>query len=204
MFKIINGIAQWWFSFIHAGDALNYTEIKSDGEINLHGTARVTKKSWIDAGGMRSPGLKPATFVLKGIVGAWEFSDAAAGNEESISGVWTIPKEMELGSVITFKLNWFANGVSPGNCEWQLEYLWIKENEDETAAAQGTVTTTSTASATSNGMVNATFSGIDAPDSDDKGLFFRITRLSVSGNDTIAAAVWLRGRSILYTADSLG
>ena len=45
---------------------------------------------------------------------------------------------------------WSADGISPGDCEWQLEYLWIDEDENTCGAAQETLTSTATASSTAN------------------------------------------------------
>lgn len=186
------------------GDGTNYTEIKTDGEINLHGTARTTNAVWIDAGGLKAPGLKPATFISHGINGAWQFSDAVAGNEKQISGTIRIPKRMDRGVAPTFTIGWSADGVSPGVCRWQLEYLWTSPNEDTTAAAQETLTIDSTASSTSNGLVLAEITGIDIPSATDACLHFRITRLSAHANDTITDTTELLGVCLGFTSNKLG
>ena len=190
---------------LHVGDqATNYFKVADDGEITLVGTARVKKQHWIGADALREPGAKPASFVAHGLKGAWEFADASSGNEEQISGTFKIPTDMDISVAPTFNIGWSAAGSSPGNSKWQLEYLWLAANEDTTAAAQETLTTISTASATSNGLVIATFSGIDLPTSSDKALFWRITRLSASGDDTISDDIHLHGIYIclLYTSPS--
>jgi len=190
---------------LHVGDqSTNYFKVADDGEVTLVGTARVKKQHWIGADALREPGAKPASFVAHGLKGAWEFADAASGSEEQISGTFKIPTDMDISVVPTFNIGWSAAGSSPGNSKWQLEYLWIAGNEDTTAAAQETLTTISTASATSNGLVIASFSGIDLPTSSDKALFWRITRLSASGDDTISDVVHLHGIYIEYTANKLG
>lgn len=186
------------------GNSTDYLNLASDGELSLIGTARVKKTSWIDAGALKAPGAKPATFVESGLAGSWEFGDEIEANQEHIAGIWKIPADLDRTEAVTMKVHWYANGVSPGNCTWQLEYLWIGLGEDETAAAQETLSVNSTASAISNGMVNAQFTGIDLPDASDSGFFFRITRLSGSASDTIAANVYLRGRAMVYYADKLG
>lgn len=185
-------------------DNTNYISFASDGELSLTGTARIKKTSWIDAGALRAPGDKPATSVESGLACAWEFGNEVEANQEHVSGVWKIPADMEKSEGITMKLNWYANGISPGNCRWQLEYLWIALNEDETGSAQETLAVDSTASSTSNGMTNVEFTGIDTPASNDSGLFFKITRLSGHANDTISDSTYLRGRAIIYTSNKLG
>jgi len=57
------------------GDGTNYTEIKSDGSLVFHGTARTKKSIWIQAESLRAPGTNGATFTDAGITGAWEFAD---------------------------------------------------------------------------------------------------------------------------------
>jgi len=187
------------------GGPINYAEFKSDGELNLHGTARVKKDLWVGANGIKAPGAKPATFVEDGLTGCWEFADqAVAGNQEQVSGTIKIPLDMDRSVEPTYNIGWHANGISPGNCKWQFEYLWVGANEDVTAAAQETLTIVSTASATSNGLVVAQVSGIDLPSSTDKAMFWRITRLSADPQDTIAAVTHMRGQFFQYTADKLG
>jgi len=189
---------------LHVGDqATNYLKIANDGELTLVGTARVKKKIYIDANGIRAPGAKPATFVEDGLTGCWEFADAIEANQESVSGTLLILPDMDRSMPITLNVGWHANGVSPGNCKWQLEYLWISPNEDVTAGAQETLTKVSTASATSDGLVIAEITGIDLPSSTDKALFWKLTRLSADAEDTISDVVHLRGQFFEYTSNKL-
>jgi len=172
--------------------------------LTMEGDSRVEKVHWIGANGIKAPGAKPATFVEDGLTGCWEFADAIEANQESISGTVKIPNDMDRSVVPKFGIGWHANGVSPGDCEWQFEYLWIAPNEDVTAAAQETLTATSTASATSDGLVVAEITGIDLPSGTDTAMFWRVTRLSAHANDTIAAVTHLRGNYFKYTANKLG
>ena len=167
------------------------------------GTGRVTIDQWIGSAGVRAPGLKKATYVLHGLTGVWQFSDASAGNEEQVSGTLKIATSMDRTVVPTMTIGWSADGVSPGNCEWQFEYLWIGANEATNAGAQETLTEATAASTTSNGLVFTTFSGIDLPGATDQAMLFRVTRLS-AGNDTIVDTVELRGMKFTYTINKLG
>jgi len=64
------------------GGTTNYVEIKSDGEVNLHGTARVKQGIWVDANGIKAPGAKPATEISHGDLEAsdrnfaWRFGNS--------------------------------------------------------------------------------------------------------------------------------
>jgi len=186
------------------GGITDYTEIKDDGEILRHGTARVKKDLWIGANGIKAPGSKPATFVEDGLTGCWEFADAIEANQEQVSGTIKIPLDMDITVVPTFNIGWHANGANPGNCKWQFEYLWAAPNEDVTAAAQETLTVVSTGSATSNGLVVAEVTGIDLPSSTDKAMFWRVTRLSSDVQDTISAVTHMRGQFFQYTSNKFG
>ena len=195
----INGLSEFG-----DGGTTNYASFATDGELSLHGTARVTECMWLSAGGIKAPGSKPATFVECGLTGAWQFADAIEANQESVSGTLKIPCNMDKTVAPLFHIGWSANGVSPGNCEWQLEYFWLGPNDDTCAAAQETLTSTSTASSTSDGFVFVTFTGIDLPDSTDLAMLWKITRLSADGNDTIADTVEMRGAAFTRTVNKLG
>ena len=103
-----------------------------------------------------------------------------------------------------FHIKWSADGVSPGNCEWQVEYLYRAPNEDTTAAAQDTETIVVAASATANGLVNSNTLALDLPSATDVLLQVRLTRLAGVGNDTIADTVELHGFTFHFTSNKLG
>jgi len=192
-------------AYIGDGGTTNYLEIKSDGEINLHGTARVTKDLWIDASGIKAPGSKPATEISFGALEttAWQFSDeGVAGNQQTVS--WRIAPlyDMDRSVAPVIRIGW--SSASSGNCEWQLEYRWLSEDEDCTAAAEETLTVIDAASTTSNGLVITTVSGINAPSSTDASIIFRLKRLSAGANDTISDTVELHGICFNYTSNKLG
>ena len=169
--------------------------------VELIGTARVKKVRYIDSNSIRGWFSNGASYVESGISGVWRFDDALAGSEKIVFGTTKIPDDMDRSEVATLKIGWSANGVSPGNCEWQLEYLWLSPGDDTTGSAEETLTTTGTASATSDGLVITAFTGIDLPSSTNQALLWKITRLSASANDTISGNVDMRGAIIEYTAN---
>ncbi len=160
---------------------------------------------WIAAENLKAPGLKPATWISQGIGGAWSFSDeGVAGNQQQVSGRIRIPYRMDRTIAPTICIGWSADGVSPGDVEWQFEYAWESEDEDTASIAQETLTITDTASATSNGLVDTSLSGVDIPSDTDICGVFRLTRLSAGGNDTIADSVELIGMEMRFAANKLG
>lgn len=189
------------------GETASQTSFDSLGFMTMAGEARVTVDLYITASGVKAPGANPAAFVEYGLTGAWEFDDQnVEGNQESISGTLKLPTQMDKSVAPVFKVGWSANGVSPGICEWQLEYLYLAPGEDTTAVAQETLDTSTSgiASSTSEGLVITAFSGMDLPSATDQAMLFKITRLSAGGDDTIADTVELRGMLFMHTRNTLG
>ena len=193
---------------LHIGDGgtTDYTEIKADGEINLHGTARVTNALWIGAEGVRAPPItKPATYVEHGIAGAWEFSDAT---DDTIIATMRIPNRMDRGVAPSITLGWSSTTQS-AFCEWQIEYLWRSADEDTTAGADDTLLSStdadaSVSSATAEGLVLSTFPLV-APSATDACLHLRIKRRADLVADTINGdTVELLGICLSFTSDKLG
>lgn len=203
-FTYDRGILVFGDAKIGDGGSTNYTEIKDDGEINLHGTARVQNKLWLNSAGLKAPGAKPASHILHGIDGAWEFSNEIEANQETVSGSMRVPNRLDITVAPKILIGWSADGISPGDCKWQLSYLWTSPGEDTTGAAQEVLTIVSTASATANGLVLAEFTGVDAPSATDACLHFEIKRLSGDAQDTIADTVELLGVCQSFTTNKLG
>lgn len=182
-------------------DTTNYAKFDTDGNLTLYGTARNKKVDWIGANVIKGWFSDSATFVESGITGAWEFSDNAS---EKVMGTIKLPNDMDFSVAPSLFIGWSTDSANAGNCEWQLEYLYIGIDEDTTASAQETLTVTSAASSTSNGFVMVEFTGIDVPSSTDKAILWRLTRLGSDANDTISDTVELRGLAFQYTANKLG
>lgn len=183
----------------------NYVEIKSDGEINLHGTARVFSALWLGAEGLRAPPLtKPAAFVEVGISAAWEFSDAT---DDTVVANMRIPSRMDRTVAPTISLGWSSPTADPGDdskrAVWQVEYLWTALNESVAAAADGTLSITTSASTVANGLVLSTVTPA-APGATDHCLHTRIKRLGADGADTLGDVAHLSGMCMLFTSDKLG
>ena len=179
--------------------------------VGLSGAAKVVNAIWIDAGGIKAPGAKPADEVPHGELEtpAWSFAnEALEANEETVSFSMRIPNRMDRTVAPTLSIGWSADGADPGVCEWQLEYLWTAPGEDSGAVAQETLYADDSGAATADGLVLTTFTGIDVPSATDVCIHCRIKRLSAAlsgnGTDTIAIAVHLTGICFSWTSDKLG
>jgi len=177
------------------------------GQLELLTTARVTKSIWVNAGGIKSPGGKPPDEIAHGVLEtpAWQFGDeAVAANQEYITFNMEFPEDMDRSVAPVFCVGWSANGISPGNCEWELAYLYTAEDEDTSAGAQDTDTEIDAASATSDGLVITSFDGMDVAGANDICLHGKLRRLSAGVNDTIVDTVELHGIALKYTSNKLG
>jgi len=178
----------------------------TDGAITLLGTARTINALWIDAQAIRAPTTNPAELISHGILEtpAFQFANAIEANQENVTFNMRIPNRMDRSVAPTLSVGWSADGSSPGNCRWQLEYLWTSPGEDTGAGAQEILYVTGTATVTADGFVVSTFTGIDLPSATDFCLHCRITRLSADALDTIVDTVELHGVCFSWTSDKLG
>ena len=172
----------------------------------LAGDGKVFNAIWIDAGGIKSPGAKPATAIAQGVLEtpAWRFSNQAlVANQESVSFSMRIPERMDRTVEPTITVGW-SSTTTAGNVKWQLEYLWRSADESTIAAAQETLTVTSAVSGSAEGFVASTFTGIDIPSGTDICIHCKITRLSADVADTVADDVELHGLCYKWTSNKLG
>lgn len=193
----------------------NYAQVASDGTITLVGDARVLNAEWIDAGGIKSPGAKPATEIAHGALEtpAWQFgAEEVAGNQETVSFNFRIPNRMDrsVAPTITIGIStttiYTNDSVDNESMKFQLEYLYISQDEGTTGAAQETLTAsyTLTASTVAEGFRSLTFTGIDLPSNDDVCIHARLTRLSADAGDTIADDIELHGICFQWMSNKLG
>ena len=183
----------------------NIISLGSGGLIST-GTARTLNALWMDAQSIRAPQTNPAELISHGTLEtpAFQFADAIEANQESVTFNMRVPNRMDRTTASTISTGWSADGSSPGNCRWQLEYLWTAPGEDTGAGAQETLAVTGTAVVVADGMVLTTFVGIDLLSATDICIHCRITRLSADGLDTISDTVELHGVCLGWTSNKLG
>lgn len=187
------------------GGLENYTEIKNNGEIILHGDARVYKEFIVPAGAIKAPGAKPATQTVLGILETpvWQFSnEILVANQESVSFSIKVPEDMDRTIDPVLLIGWSA--PTYGNVKWGAEYLYRTLNEDVTISAQGSQNITVSSSSTSNGFVASSINSFATPDSNDLNIRFKLTRLSASAEDNLTDVVNLEGVVFRYVANKIG
>jgi hypothetical protein len=119
-----------------------------------------------------------------------------------------MPQDMDRTDAPEFRIGWASATADPGDDSkqvvWQVEYLYRTSNEDTTAAAQETLTATTSASTTANGLTITSITGVDLPAANDQIVFLRIKRLGANAADTLGDDCALLGFGIKYTSDRLG
>lgn len=192
------------FGSLNVGDSINYTEIKTDGEINLHGTGRVIKYTWIPAQGLAAHGAKAATWVTfaNGISGAWQFADNA---DNAITFQMMVPVDMDLTESSTICTGWSSPVIS-GDCYWDIEYLITTINDDTDALASDSSGALHTSSATAggDGLIRSDLITIaaDTFTATDLCLHASLTR-DVSG-DALGDVAHIHGVAFGYTSNKYG
>ncbi len=197
------------------GDGTNKLAVAADGELTLHGTARVTRDLWVNAAGMKAPGAKPATAIAHGALEtpAWRFgNEGVEANEETVSFDLKPPPDMDRSVAPEFCVGWSTTTTDPGDdseqVEWQLEYRYTQPGEDTTAAAEETLYATGSASTVAEGLVATPVTGVNLPHASDMCLHCRLKRLSSASAgdqaDTVADDVELHGLVFTYTVNKLG
>ncbi|RPI64530.1 MAG: hypothetical protein EHM48_00640 [Planctomycetaceae bacterium] len=128
----------------HIGDGTNYTGVATNGEITLHGTARVKREIVVDevigvAGAAAPTSALRAIGASGGVMESVRQFSAAAQNDLYVR--FHAPTDLDDSVNVTFHLMWLPGSAwTAGNYLWKLEYL-VKA---KTAASNtGTPTTIS-------------------------------------------------------------
>jgi len=183
----------------------NYCEIKNDGEINLHGTGRVTRHLYASPSAFKLPAAHFPSVGITGVHNTLDF-DAGATNESAYCSN-KVPYRWDSTTDLTIEISWFYSGTQDdGFVVWGVEYKGIKAG-DAVAGAGTTATQKSTGTHTTGQIVRTSFStkllAANLESDDDLGL--RIFRNSSDGtNDTLAVDAKLISVHLYFTMDKLG
>lgn len=137
------------------GDAgtINYAEFKVDGELNLHGTARV-ERHWIaDATRFKLPAVNPASESFTGLFYTLDFNKDRTDRAyllEHIPFNWADTTDIEVS------IDWCWAGITlTYDVVWGIEYKAIKDGE--TVTGDGTTITETGTAPTGNVLERTTF-----------------------------------------------
>ena len=180
------------------GGTTDYMSIANDGSVTLYGDARYDCDIQIPVGAVSALGASAASFVSRGLNGAWEYGDNLV---RQTSATAILRDNMDRTVAPTLRVFWESPTTSE-TCKWQLDYIYRKANEDMSSTSGSTVSADGTSSATANGQVYTDFS-LAAPDSDDTLLVMRLTRNGSDAGDTLSASAYTHGGKIMYKANKL-
>lgn len=135
------------------GGTTNYAKFASDGELGLHGTARVKRHTRVGAGSWCGGTSAPT----QGCEGAFMYLEFDNSTDDEAYYVLPIPARWDDTTDIEFSLDWYYTGTQDnGTVCWALEYKSIKDGEAITGGTT-TIAQTSTGTHTTGQMVRTTF-----------------------------------------------
>ena len=183
----------------------NYLEIKSGGEINLHGTAKIERHLRVGAGSW-SGGASAPTQGFDDSFGYLEFD-----NSSDDDGFYTliVPWRWDTVTDVGFSVDWYyTGGQDNGTVCWAIDYKSIKAGEAVTGA--GTIVAkTSAGTHTAGQMVRTVFTdkipATDLEAGDTIGLkLFRDVDGGEDDGDTLATNARIINTHFHFTMDKLG
>lgn len=189
------------------GDGTNETRLSATGAQTLHGTARVTKYSWIDASALRALGPgggNPAVAALS--TNGWVIFEFTEGVDDYIQVNVKVPDDMDLSADSFICIGWSSADDDGDNCVWGYRYLITAAGEDADAAAEVDSTSIVADHASVDGLVISNIVTIAGATigATDICIHLSIYRKGGDGDDTITGNVDLHGIALMYTASKLG
>jgi len=145
-----------YFTKLNIGDNTNYTEIKSNGEINLHGTARVTRHEVFNPTRFKLPGTNYPSETITGLFDTLNFDKST---EESAYTSEHIPYRWATDSDLKVIIDWMHDSADTGSVVWGIEYYKIYPGEVFTGSTT-TILGTSSGNHTENELVRTEFTPV--------------------------------------------
>ena len=185
---------------LNVGGATHYMEVKTDGEINLHGNARVVKDLSISAADWCLV-YSPPSLTATSIFAALEFDEVS---DDVMHYSLIIPSDWDPATDIEFVVDWIASaGEDNGTVCWGLEYLGKKDGENISGGSTF-ISQVSAGNHTESFVVRTTFtSKILASNLEAGDLLGLKLRRDVS-EDTLDGGCHLINTHLRYTTNKLG
>jgi len=192
--RIIQRLLEKW----QWGDDVNYAQFAADGELTLHGTARVNRHVRVTAPSWKA-GVTAPTEDYIGVFPVWKF---AAATDDDVHYSIIVPYRLAAGAVIDANVEWTYTGAQDnGTVCWKLEYITVANGESLDGTTT-TITTTTPGYHTTGKLVNTFLTtGITrAVEHDILGL--RLWR--DTSEDTLATSADLLQVHLRFMIDKLG
>lgn len=187
---------------IWLGDDVNALEIRPDGEIILHGTARVTRHYLIDPKRFKMPA---ANFPAESFEGLFYTLDFDKNTEESAYCQEHIPFRWAEDTDIEVVVDWLHDSVDDGKVVWGIEYKSI--GSGEVVVGAGTeITQVSAGSHVAGKLVRTVFTTkiLGSALAEEDCLAFRLFRKAADGEDTLNEDARVINIHFHFTQDKLG
>lgn len=188
----------------HMGDATNYAAFAADGELSLHGTARVVKDIEIPLSGFGKGAAAPATVYLGNLIG-FEFT-----TNDVVYYAQEMPYDWDSATALSFEMRWYVDeafSTAPsGEVRWQLSYVALKENGTEAADTAATAVDSGDINIPTDAkcITETKFAIPAAALQADDLLFVSIKRIAIAGGNAPTAKPVMVGAALEYTANKLG
>ena len=187
-----------------AGAPTNYSQFAADGELTLHGTARVRKHITIPIEGVKQGATAPTPAII-GNYSVLQFNGSTANVDEAYTS-FHVPEDWASGTDILVHVHWAPVNANAGNVKWQITYTATASNAGELISAAGTtINSIDAASTTQDELLESPDMTILAANiAAEDTLGIRIFRDPVDGQDTYGSAASLVWLEFSYIANKLG
>lgn len=199
----VGGSASGYTTF--AGNATDgdYIAFAGDGEVSLHGTARVTREFIIPLTGFNHSGTKPTETILGNYIGyAFGINDLAYASFET-------PSDWDASADINILIHWYINeayAANSGEVKWAVIYTATKEDGSE--AVDGATATVDSGDvnipATAKYLVETSVSIPHAALEQHDMIGFQVKRVALTGGNNPTAEPVIVALECEYVANRLG
>ena len=181
---------------------VHYARFAADGELNLYGTARVTRMINLGIDGLATGAAAPVVRRLGDFYG-YEFSL----NDDGFVRPFEIPYDCDITAPINFKIHWYINeayGLSNGEIKWEIKYTPRAIGEDVSAGSAtldtGDINIPGTALFLAENAVVIPAAALAF----DDVIGIQVKRIALTGGVDPAADPVIVGLEITYIANKLG
>lgn len=189
------------------GGTTNYASFAADGELTLHGTARVTRHINIGAASWHLGVSAPDTSFVG--IGYTLLFDKTT--DEHVHYVCIVPSDMEVGSEVEIVVCWSFDTEEAGHyVTWEMVYLSVASTEDPAGAGttiyQTTAVTTADGDVSEDKMICTTFSTTMQGLVSGETLFLKFGRDAdeTGGTDDLNQDARVHSVHLHYIKDKLG
>lgn len=184
------------------GSLTDYTEVKTDGEQELHGTARVTRHHIIGAASLMKGAIEPGS----GWIGLYPTLDFDNGRDDATHYVIHVPFRRDAATNMIVEIRWMHDtGADVGTVLWKCTYLSSSCGDDPTGAGTEISILTAGNHAADEVICSTMTTDIIAANlTPDDDLVLKIWRNDSAGGDTLAEAARLLSVHVHFIQNKLG